>query len=411
LIKFDWSLLHKLEEKYGDSFYLLDLASFKNNYYKLLNAFRSIYPRTNIAYSYKTNYIPKLCQLVNSWGGYAEVVSGMEYELALKVGVSPEAIIFNGPYKTEENLRKAFLNGSIVNLDSMYEVSIVRKIDNELDQINGKIGLRCNFDIGEEKISRFGFDVESKEFVSLFKILQKLKNFKLVGLHCHYSTVHRSIESFTLRTQKMIQLALKYFGKDYPEFIDIGGGFFGEMPPDLKRQFNCYISDYNEYATAVATPFTNSFKGEKSPELILEPGTAITGDIMKFVAKVIDIKQIRSRKVALVSGNIYNIKPTLNDKNLPITIVSRDEKEPDEGPIDIVGNTCMEKDCLFSNYKGKIKKGDFILFDNVGAYTVVLKPSFIHFSPFILTYDEDSKNFEIIKNKETFSDIFSTYEF
>ncbi len=411
-MKVNWNLLSKLEKKYGDSFYILDLQLFEKNYKEFLDSFRSIYSKTNIAYSYKTNYLPRLCKCVNSWGGYAEVVSGMEYALALKLGVSPKDIIFNGPYKTEKDLKKAFLNGSIVNLDSHYEVSIVKELDNEFEGIQGKIGLRCNFDIGEGNTSRFGFDVKSDAFVSAFEILKSLENFKLMGLHCHYSSTKRSIESFSLRTRKMIDLALRYFTEKPPEFIDIGGGFFSKMPESLKEQFNSYIPDYNEYAAAIAAQFANSFVGERLPELILEPGTAITADIMKFAAKVIDIKKIGSKKLALVSGNVYNVKPTLNNKNLPITVISKDgESEGREGPFDIVGNTCRENDCLFGGYVGTISEGDFILFDNVGAYTIVLKPPFIHPSPFVLAYDDDSKSFEIVKKKETFSEIFSTYEF
>ncbi len=412
MVNFDWKTLKELEGKYGDSFYILNLETFKNNYNEFLQAFRSIYPKTNIAYSYKTNYIPKLCQCVNSWGGYAEVVSGMEYELAVKLGVSPEKIIFNGPYKKEEELKKAFLNGSIVNLDSSYEISYIEKLDGEINELQGRVGLRCNFDIGEQDPSRFGFDVESDEYISAIRTLKNLRNFKLIGLHCHYSTRKRSIESFTLRTKKMIEIFSKYFEDEILEYIDIGGGFFGKMPSTLKEQFNTKIPDYREYASAIAIHLADSFKGEYLPELILEPGTAITADIMQFVAKVIDIKKIHSRKFALVSGNIYNIKPTLNDKNLPIDIISEDiENGGEPGPFDIVGNTCRENDCLFSGYSGKIKKGDFVIFCNVGAYTIVLKPPFIHPSPFILTYNKDSGSFDTIKNQETFSDIFSSYEF
>lgn len=79
----------KLMEKYGDAFYILDTEQFKVNFSELKKAFTDIYSNFNIAYSYKTNYTPKLCGIVNELGGYAEVVSDMELEIALKVGVEP----------------------------------------------------------------------------------------------------------------------------------------------------------------------------------------------------------------------------------------------------------------------------------------------------------------------------------
>ena len=94
--------INKFACEYGDAFYLLDSAQFRKNYTELKSAFSEIYPDFNIAYSYKTNYTPKLCKIVNELGGYAEVVSDMEMEIALRIGVNPEKIIWNGPFKKAE---------------------------------------------------------------------------------------------------------------------------------------------------------------------------------------------------------------------------------------------------------------------------------------------------------------------
>jgi len=74
--------LKELTEKFGNAFYLLDSRQFGNNYTELKKAFTDIYPQFNIAYSYKTNYTPALCKIVDVMGGYAEVVSDMEMEIA-----------------------------------------------------------------------------------------------------------------------------------------------------------------------------------------------------------------------------------------------------------------------------------------------------------------------------------------
>lgn len=87
------TIIKKLRNEYGDAFYLLDSEQFKKNYLELKNAFSELYSNFNIAYSYKTNYTPKLCKIVNELEGYAEVVSEMEAELAIKCGVKPERII------------------------------------------------------------------------------------------------------------------------------------------------------------------------------------------------------------------------------------------------------------------------------------------------------------------------------
>ena len=72
-----YEVLSKLTEYYGDAFYVLHKEQFVNNFNELKNVFQDYYPQFNIAYSYKTNYIPRLCQIINELGGLAEVVSDM----------------------------------------------------------------------------------------------------------------------------------------------------------------------------------------------------------------------------------------------------------------------------------------------------------------------------------------------
>jgi diaminopimelate decarboxylase len=407
-----WELLNNIEGEYGDSFYLLDLESFKNNYYEFLEAFRYIYPNTNIAYSYKTNYIPRLCQSINSFGGYAEVVSRMEYDLAMRIGVPPERIIYNGPYKCESDIKEALLSGAVVNIDGPYEVDIVEGIARGAPDHPLLVGLRCNFDVGTDHDSRFGFDIHGNQFRATLETLNGIDNCVVAGLHCHFLPPNRSVEAYAAIAIRMIELSRDHFADIYPRFIDLGGGFFSKMSPDLRQQFPCHVPNFREYAEAIGSQFADAFPDDSGPMLILEPGIAITADVMKFVAKVIDIKKVGSKTVSLVSGSVYNIKPTLNDRNLPLLVVGNNaNSEVRKEPIDLVGYTCMEGDCLYRAYEGPLSVGDYVVFSNVGAYTVVLKPPFIHPCPVILAYDSDSKRLSVIKRQETLSDVFSTYEF
>lgn len=409
--EFSWNLFEKLSQKYGDFFYLLDLKKFESNYSDFLEAFRAIYPNTNIAYSYKTNYIPRLCELVNSLGGYAEVVSRMEYELAVRIGVSPSKIIFNGPLKFHEDIEIALLSGSIVNLDSLSEVAIVKNIADKMPEVNFAVGIRCNFDIGVGTVSRFGFDTDGEELQEALKTLNSIVNCSIVGLHCHFSAPQRNIESYALRTQKMLYIYAKYFRQNHLRFIDIGGGFCGRMSEELQTQLDYYCPTYKEYAEIIAAQFANEFPSVSGPQLILEPGVAITGDVMKFVCSVVGTKTIRLKNFIQTTGSIYNIKPTLHKKNLPVRVYSpQSSKTEIPKEYDIVGFTCMEHDYLFRGFRGAVLQGDYIVFDNVGAYTNVLVPPFIRPAPPIVSVDIDSGSDELVKGKETFDNVFSTYK-
>ena len=157
-------LLRSLKKEYGEAFYLLDSAQFRQNFIELKSAFSSIYSNFNIAYSYKTNYTPKLCKIVNELGGYAEVVSEMELELAYRVGVVPQKIIWNGPIKDINKVKSFLLDGGTVNIDSISEAKDIQKFALENSDSMLNVGIRCNFDVDDGVISRFGFDIHGKDF-------------------------------------------------------------------------------------------------------------------------------------------------------------------------------------------------------------------------------------------------------
>jgi diaminopimelate decarboxylase len=409
-----WKLLDNLSQKYGDSFYLLDSQRFERNYKELLTAFRGIYSNTFIAYSYKTNYTPKLCKKIDSIGGFAEVVSEMEYELALKIGVNPQKIIFNGPYKNEKTIEKLVLRRGTVNLDSHYEIDLIEKIARRNPDDIISIGLRCNFDIQNSIVSRFGFDVEDDDLKGVFKRLRQSKNIDIKGLHCHFPT--RSLNSFRIRAEKMLSLTHKYFSNP-PAFVILGGGLFGKMSPMLEAQFDTKIPSYSEYANVIAREFDDFYQNTETsqkPKLILEPGSAIVADTMKFVVKVINIKEVKSKKIATVSGSVFNINPTVNNMNLPINIYPNPNSafaEQEYENVDFGGYTCIESDYLYKGYNGPLGIGDYVVFDNVGSYSIVLKPPFILPNFAVIDCQFAESSFELVKRPEEIDDIFRTYEF
>jgi diaminopimelate decarboxylase len=59
-LKYNTEQLQAWLDEYGSPLFLFDVKEFKDNYFHLLNSFRAIYPKYNIAQSYKTNYTPTL---------------------------------------------------------------------------------------------------------------------------------------------------------------------------------------------------------------------------------------------------------------------------------------------------------------------------------------------------------------
>lgn len=403
----DREYLKELTEKFGNAFYLLDSRQFGNNYTELKKAFTDIYPQFNIAYSYKTNYTPALCKIVDVMGGYAEVVSDMEMEIALRIGVKPEKIIWNGPYKNYDKVEELLLLGGTVNLDSIYEEELLRQIAERHPDHKLNVGIRVNFDIDDGNVSRFGFDVDGGDFKRILNFVRNTQNLYLIGIQCHFAT--RRLDTWRPRAEGMLALLDRL--NIVPEHIDLGGGLFGKMDDSLKEQFDSYIPSYKEYAEAVAPLFAEHFANrEDKPTLLIEPGSALVGDCMKFVSKVVNIKDVRGKAIATLLGSIYNINPTLNKKNPPISVIATGEnKQRDYVDLDFGGFTCIESDYLYRHYKGKLAKGDFVVFGNVGSYSVVLKPPFI--LPNFPVIDISCGSAQVIKRGEVFDDLFHTFKF
>lgn len=401
-MKLNQNTIINLRKYYGDAFYLLDSEQFKNNFLELKKVFSSIYPNFNIAYSYKTNYTPKFCKIVNNLGGYAEVVSEMEVELAIKCGVEPSRIIWNGPIKNFKKLEEYLLLGVTVNIDSIGEAEYIEKFAVKINKtIN--VGIRCNYDIKDGVVSRFGFDVDSEDFKKVVDIVTTIPNIHFVNFQCHFAK--RQIEYWPARVKGMIELIDRV--GIIPERIDIGGGLFGKMEDSLKAQFTSAIPDYKAYAEVVATIFAEYFKNrDEKPELLIEPGSAIVGDCMKFVGTVKTIKNIRGKYIASILGSQKNI--SMNGINPPIKVIHMSEGIHFYN-LDIVGYTCIEGDILYSNYTGKLAVDDAIVISNCGSYSLVMKPPFI--LPNFPVLDICGVEVEVIKRAETFEDIFQTFIF
>ena len=406
--KLSRELLDQLSREYGDGFYILDSDVFEMNYERLEKEFCSFYPDFRIAYSYKTNYIPRLCRIVNAHGGFAEVVSGMELEIAEKSGVKAEKIIWNGPVKNKEKLCRLLLAGGTVNIDNLEEWDTIHRIAMDNSGKNLCVGIRLNFDVGDGVVSRFGFDVEGRDFEIVCRRIKETANTVLIGLQCHFAK--RQVEYWERRTRGMLA-AYDRVASEYgfePKHIDLGGGIYGEMPEELAEQIGYEPPGFRAYAETSARIVAEHFKDAAyKPMLLIEPGTALAADSMRAVFRVKNIREIRGKAIATVYGSQKNI--SMNGINPPMEIIGGGAGQKEYDCLDIAGYTCIEGDYLYKGFRGAAAVGDYIVLGNCGSYSVVMKPPFIlpNFPVIDLSGDEP----KLAKRAESFEDLFCTYTF
>ena len=405
----NYTLLTELDEKYGSPFYIMNPERYRNNINCFLNAFRKRYVNVVAGYSFKTNYVPALCQIALQEGIWAEVVSEMEYELAKKIGF--KNIIFNGPIKRPNVFKKALIDGAVINIDSEYEIEMLCQYRQQHMEEEVKIGLRININITDEngnstiqcglRFGRFGFPAEI-----LGKNINRLKDLgiKIVSLHGHTSTSDRAVLNYQIITQHMLRVCEKYMLDDL-EYFDIGGGFFGAAPEGMDLTGR---PKYEDYANCVLDEaLKNEWFLKHQPTIVIEPGSSVVSNVFTYYTKVYQNKRVGHVNFVMVDGTVFDVKPTMHSSNLPHNVYRRCENE-ELYVCDVVGSTCMEKDIILKDVTlPTVEIGDFIQFYGVGAYTISLTPSFINFlAPILMSKDG---GFVEVRRRQTMDDIMKLY--
>lgn len=406
--------IKKIVETYGTPVYVFEEKRFLQNYNNLQNAFQKIYPKYQIGYSYKTNYTPYICKIVKQLGGFAEVVSDMEYHLAKKLGYENSQIIYNGPWKGEK-LERHILSNGMVNIDGLDEAQRIVILAKQNPDRLISIGLRINTDIRAGYISRFGIEENSIDLINILQLLKSEPNIRIVGLHTHISRA-RSLEAWKLRIDNLIHIADTYL-EEIPQYINVGSGMFGDMDESFASQFPMPIPSYEDYAHVVAGTMRERYGIEHGcPMLISEPGTTIVSNYLTIITQVKAIKHISKKIFVTVDSSYNNLGETCLMKKLPYLVVSKENsnnvsckigREQDELK-DIMGYTCLEQDCLYRDFSDALSINDYIAFGNVGGYSIVSKPPFIKPNCAIVALTPKGEVIEI-KRQETFKDIFATF--
>lgn len=383
----------------NSAFYLFYEQRLRENITKMRNSFAELYGNFTIAYSFKTNYLRRICDIVNENGCMAEVVSTQEKEYATYLHFGENRIVYNGVVPDPEGKYQVAFRGGYVNVDNIEEYKSISEIANRRKQ-KIKLGVRVNFDIGNGLNSRFGVDITGYEFAMLMREIGCDEYVSFGGFHCHIGTA-RPAKYWHEKITKMIELAKKYNAS----YVDLGGGMYGPMPEELASQFTGYASSFDEYADAVAMPMKEAFPDEKV-SLIVEPGTALVGNTMDVMAHITGIKNVRGKTYITVDCNSNHIGMLCECRVIPVEVIDTGYG-PTYEVIDgcIAGNTCLEYDYIRKEFSGNVKIGDTLVFKNCGAYSIGASRQFI--VPRLGV--RDGTTFALLKFAEDAGDVFRNY--
>lgn len=397
----------ELIRDYGSPLFVISEKTLRNTIQEAKRAFETRYPKVQFAWSYKTNYLDSVCRIFHQEGLWAEVVSRFEYDKALSNGVDPVKIIFNGPDKTEEDLKLAAENGSLIHIDHFDELYTLIEIAEHINR-KPKVAIRVNMDTGVyPQWDRFGFNYENDEAWEAVNRIMLSKKLELVGLHTHIGTFMLSANAYEVAATKMARLAFetkKKYGRSIT-YIDMGGGFASRNT--LKGAYltgKDTAPTFDEYAEAITGAFINSrLDPDDMPLLILETGRALVDESGYLLGTVIANKKLSDGRRSTIVNFGVNVLFTAFWYEHQINPEKQYSKNSETTAL--FGPLCMNIDQIRDSVQlPPLKKGDNIVVSSVGAYNMTQWMQFITLRPAVVLIDIKS-NTHLIRKNETNKDV------
>jgi diaminopimelate decarboxylase len=390
-------------KEHGSPVYVISETTIRDKYRQAYDAFKSRYPRVQFAWSYKTNYLDAVCRVYHSEGSWAEVVSGFEYQKAIANGVKGSQIIFNGPDKTDEDLKLAAENNSLIHIDHFDELYSLIDIA-ESNNLKPKVAIRVNMDTGVYPMwDRFGFNYENGDAWDAINRIMMNDNLEMTGIHTHIGTYMLTANAYAIAASKLANLAFRIERKyDYSlKYIDIGGGFASSNT--LKGAYlpgKDTVPSFDDYAEAISGALLNSeINPSRLPTLILETGRALIDDAGYLLGTVLANKRLsdgRRSTVVDVGVNLLFTSFWYDHEFYPANPTSDHLEE-----TTIYGPLCMNIDILREAIAFPLlKKGDNFVIKRIGAYNMTQWMQFITMRPRVVMIDKEG-NVSVIRERES----------
>ncbi len=387
-----------IASKVKTPFYLYSYNTLKENYQSYVDAFQTI--DLMVCYACKANSNLSILRALGNMGSGMDVLSYGELFKALKAGISPAKIVFNGNGKTRAEMEYALQSGVFAfNVDSQNELFLLNEVAGATNTV-ANIALRVNPDInplthpyvatGLAK-SKFGIPIhEAKE---VYRTAATLENINVVGIHSHIGSQLSKVELY-LETLKKIMALINEL-RDihiHLKFINLGGGIGipyqdGEAmphPKDLAKIISPLISDYR---------------------LILEPGRSIVGPAGVLVTDVLYIKHTHKKNFIVVDAGMNDlIRPSIYGAYHHAVLATK-HIYPEEMVYDIVGPICEEGDFIARDRSmTRVKQGDLLVIKDAGAYGFSMSSNYNSRPRVPEVMVVDGKDY-IIRERETCEDM------
>jgi len=347
----------------------------RNNINTFRKVFKTVFNNFQCFYSFKANFLPEICNIVQSEGLGAELIGLPELKLALKLQFPPNKIIVGGPYLPKELIKKCVQENIkeivVYNMNDLIRIDSIAKKSQKIQDIC----LRINT---QKFGSKLGILLNQSNVLKLKKIINECKNLKVTTLLSHYATQMNNFELFKKNINILLDSTKIFSDAGIKiENINLGGGF-----PEAVIMPENQLKDVATKIKAILNNFEISFKN-----IYFEPGRYFIGDAGSLVAKIIKVTD--DRWIFLNIGN--HICPKFAKSSLRFYNATRIE-EPHKFKTSIAGIVPTDQDVLAKDYffTSDIKEGDIVIVTNVGAYNLTFSNRFPYLLPNIILVKDNT---------------------
>jgi len=396
--------LHGLLHQWGSPLFVVDVGALKRNAQRFCNRPHGS-SNLDVFYSYKTNPVSFVLSTLHDEGIGAEVISAYELWLALRLGVPPERIVYNGPVKSEASVREAIQRGvGLISANHAEEVSLLARIAASLGR-RPRTGIRVSPSQGWS--GQFGVAIAGGAALRAFEQARGLQALDLCALHAHRGGMMRSEADLTAFVGEILaftDLLAERLGL-HLEILDFGGSLgtpsVDHLTPLERRLNRTLLRDLpapdvttaltiERYVAILRDMVGQHFArvSRPQPRIFIEPGRSLTGETQFLLASVHALKEADDRTYAILDAGINVAEPTRSEYHqlLPVNRIA----EPAGRVYTVVGPICTPGDTLYPAVRlPELAVGDSLCIMDAGAYFVPFATSFSYPQPAIVAIDGD----------------------
>jgi len=420
-----------LARTHGTPLHVASAARLRSRARRLTATFADYPAPVHLHFSYKTNPVAGILQVLHAEGIKAEVVSPYELHLACRLGVPGADIVLNGPNKDEALLAQA-LDAQVGLIVVEHGAELVRVADLARKRgLRAPVALRICPDVapargntstltGSRK-NQFGLDLPDGEVQRALELACASPHLELRGVMAHIGSGIHDLGAFARAVDVLLDVLQQARRRGaHPTLLDLGGGLGTRLSREMTTvELLTYLGTGHlpelgrpepddldtRYARAVIQAVVAGCARRELPvpTLVLEPGRALVSDAQALLLTVGHVRRRPGVGVfAVTDGGAMTVSMMFLSELHAVLLASREA--PASSKVSVFGSLPSPLDVVYRNLRlPPLEPGDVLAVMDAGAYFTATSTRFGGPNPGVMLIDHGEARW--VRRPETWEDL------